>query len=95
MGSIRIYAPDGVAGPAQTNLASIPDSLGGRRIVVLDNGKPGAEELLTGIAEQLRDRTGGVFAGLRRKGSAATPCEDPLLDRIVGEADLVLTGTAD
>jgi hypothetical protein len=91
----RIYAPDGMPGPVGTELARIPPALAGLRITALDNGKPGADELLSQLGAQLARRTGAIFTGLERKGSAATPCEDPLLEALVRSADLILTGTAD
>ena len=91
----RIYSPEGTVGAVATTLATPPSPLAGRRIGVLDNGKPGADVLVGHLAERLAERTGAVFAGIRRKGSAATPCEDALLDEIVEDVDLVLTGTAD
>jgi hypothetical protein len=76
-------------------LAPIPAQLIGQRIIALDNGKPGADRLLTQLAERLAARTGATFVRTVRKGSAATPCEPSLLAEIVAEADLVVTGTAD
>ena len=91
----RIYSPDGAIGEECVPLAAAPDVLAGRRIAVLDNGKPGAERLVGHLARRLAARTGAIFAGVRRKGSAATPCEEHLLKQIVEDVDLVLTGTAD
>ncbi len=93
--TLRIYAPDGVAGDLPAHLAPAPEVLAGRRIAVLDNGKPGAAVLIGHLAARLAERTGAAFAGVRAKGSAATPCEDALFAELVEDADLVLTGTAD
>jgi hypothetical protein len=95
MTPIHIYSPEGSVGRAGTSLAPAPDVLAGRRIAVLDNGKPGADRLLGHLAERLVERTGATYAGSRRKGSAATPCEGDLLQEILKDADLVLTGSAD
>jgi hypothetical protein len=93
--SIRILSPEGrVGGPARA-LARSPEVLAGCRLVVLDNGKPGAELLLRRAAEGLARRTGASFAGVRRKRTAATPCEEEILGELAQAADLVLTGTAD
>ena len=51
--------------------------------------------LLTRVAEQLAARVGVDFVAVYRKRTAATPCEDELIDQIAEQADLVLTGTAD
>ncbi len=93
--TIRILSPEGNVGTGVVGLAPAPDVLAGRRIAVLDNGKPGAAWLMTRVAEQLVARAGVDFVGVHRKRTAATPCEDELIDEIAREADLVLTGTAD
>jgi hypothetical protein len=92
---MKIYAPDGEVGRATTPLAALPERLSNQRILCLDNGKPGADRVLERLALGAAERTGAVYAGLVRKGSAATPCEDELLERIRSQADWVLTGTAD
>ena len=92
---IRIHSPEGSIGRPPRELARPRDVLAGSRLVVLDNGKPGAELLLRRAAEQLAARTGASFLGVRRKRTAATPCEDELVAELAGTADLVLTGTAD
>jgi hypothetical protein len=96
MSNLTIYSPEGLADAMAGHTPIHPLSpLTGRRIVVLDNGKSGAETLLRRMGERLAARTRGEFLGVRRKGSAATPCEPELLESLVAEADLVLTGTAD
>lgn len=90
-----IYSPAGEVGPAADALSPAPRSLAGLRIVVLDNGKPGARRLLSTAAEELARRVGARFVGAYDKGSAATPCEDDVLRELVEGADLVVTGTAD
>ena len=93
--TIRIHSPEGGIGRPARTLASPPDVLAGRRLVVLDNGKPGAELLMRRMAEGVASRTGAAFVGVRRKRTAATPCEEELLGELGQTADLVLTGTAD
>lgn len=96
MSKISIYSPEGLADHSADFTPINPlVPLVGRRIVVLDNGKAGADTLLGRMAERLAARTHGQLQGIRRKGSAATPCEPELLTSLAGEADLVLTGTAD
>jgi hypothetical protein len=95
MSPLHIYAPDGAVGVAARALASAPATLAGRKLMILDNGKPGADVLLARTAERIAARTGAVYLGMRRKGSAATPCEAALLRELRTEADIILTGTAD
>ena len=95
MSPLHIYAPEGSVGDAALTLAPTLSSLAGRKLLVLDNGKPGADLLLCHTAERIAARTGAVYLGARRKGSAATPCEATLLNELTAEADFILTGTAD
>jgi hypothetical protein len=88
-------SPEGSVGERGVALADSPDLLSGRRLAVLDNGKPGAALVMTHVAERLAERTGVEFIGVRRKRTAATPCDDGLIGEIADAADLVLTGTAD
>jgi hypothetical protein len=95
MAAIEVYAPDGSTAPPPLALAPLPATLAGRRLVVLDNGKPGAALVMSRIAERLAQRAGMEWLGVRRKGTAATPCEPDLLAALARESDVVLTGSAD
>ena len=92
---MRILSPEGRVGARRVALAAPLEVLSGRRLAVLDNGKPGAALLMSGVAEGLVERAGALFVGVHRKRTAATPCEEALIEKIVREADFVLTGTAD
>ena len=96
MPNISIYSPVGMSNAEAgiTTLAPSPP-LAGKKIAALDNGKAGADYLLTAMARRLAKETGAEFIGLHRKQTAATPCESPLLETLISEADVVLTGTAD
>jgi len=93
--TIRIHSPEGAVGTEPVSRAPSPDVLARLRLVVLDNGKPGASEVMERAAKGLCQRAAAEFVGIRRKRTAATPCEDGLLREIAAEADLVMTGTAD
>jgi hypothetical protein len=93
--TIRIHTPEGRTGTSPVALAATPSVLSGQRVLVLDNGKPGALLLMERAAATFASRTGAEYVGARRKRTAATPCEEALFDEIVRDADLVLTGTAD
>jgi len=92
---MRILSPEGSVGKRGVPLARSPEVLAGQRLAVLDNGKPGAVAMLTAVAEGLAARVGIEFVGVHRKRTAATPCQDELIEEIERGADLVLTGTAD
>jgi hypothetical protein len=96
-----IYRPDGLLGRPTINLSASPRSLSGLRLAVLDNGKPNTLVVLTRLAEMLAARTGTEITVVTKKGpqglsaNAAIPCAPDIFDRIVAEADIVITGMAD
>ena len=95
MSSLRIYSPEGAVGTPTRALAPSPAVLAGRRLAILDNGKPNAVVVMRRLADRLVERAGVELVGVFEKGSAATPCEPELLAEIRSRADLVLTGSAD
>lgn len=91
-----IYSPEGSTDPDAAPVLLTPvGALAGKRIAALDNGKTGADRLLAAMGRRLAQRTGATFVGIHQKGTAATPCEPALLERLEREAEVVLTGTAD
>ena len=50
---MRILSPEGNVGVRGIALAETPKVLSGRRLAVLDNGKPGAALILSRIADRL------------------------------------------
>ena len=98
---IMIYRPDGPLGRPSITLTPAPPSLSGLRIAVLDNGKPNTLLVLTRLAETLSSRTGTKVSLVTKKGpqgmsaNAAIPCAPDIFERVVAEADLVITGMAD
>jgi hypothetical protein len=99
--SVRIYRPDGDVRDISFALAPRVDDLAGRRIAVLDNGKPNAVFVMTRMAEHLAERSGARVALVIKKGpggrtaNAAVPCAPDVFDQVVAGADLVITGAAD
>lgn len=92
---MKIYSPAGAVGKPVNGLAQAPKPLNQARIVGLDNGKPGAALLIESAGKRIAQITGANWLGVRAKGSAATPVEEPLLQELVNDADFVITGTAD
>jgi hypothetical protein len=92
--TVRIVSPEGrVHVPSAPLAPAIPD-LAGKRIAVLDNGKPNAARLMTEIARRAAERTDADLALVVAKGTAATPAEPEILQQLEA-ADLVVTGSAD
>jgi hypothetical protein len=99
--TVRIYRPDGDVDTTETRLADSMSSLTGRRVAVLDNGKPNAALLMTRAAETLAAGTGATVSLVVKKGpggrsaNAAVPCAPDVFARLRAEADVVITGAAD
>jgi hypothetical protein len=97
----QVYLPDSAPGQAPVALAPSPVSLAGLRIAVLDNGKPNAVEVMTRAAETLAARTGAAVSLVTKKGpqglsaNAAIPVAPDIFERLLAEADIVITGSAD
>ena len=91
---MQIYAPDGGVGPQPAALAPAPELLAGRRIGILQNGKPNADVLLARLASRVAERTGAEVGPTESK-NAALACEDQVLERLTKEVQVVLTGSAD
>ena len=91
---MRLVDPAGAVAPPAVGLAPGLPVLAGRRIAVLDIGKPHARLLLTTLAERLAARTDARVTLVVAKGTAATPAEPDIL-RQLAAADLVVTGSAD
>lgn len=98
---IQVYLPDSAPGQEPLRLAPSPASLAGLRIGVLDNGKPNAVEVMTRAAETLAARTGATVSLVTKKGpegrsaNAAIPVAPDILERLLAETDVVITGSAD
>ena len=96
-----VYLPDSAPGPDTAALAASPSSLAGLRIAVLDNGKPNADVVMTRAAQSLAARTGASISLVTKKGpqglsaNAAIPCAPDIFERLLAEADVVITGAAD
>jgi len=95
MSQVRVLNPLGVVPGAEDSAVTAVAGLAGKRVVLLENGKQNARELLTGVAERLQQRHPGLAFDVRRKQSASLPADPALLVEITKEADVVLTGSGD
>lgn len=70
-------------------------AMSGRRLAILDNGKPNFAALATLVAERMKADDGFASIAHFAKENAAVGATSELLDHIARSADLVLTGSAD
>lgn len=95
MMSILIEDPCGEVGTApQPTIAGL-SSLAGKRLGVLDNGKPNAAMVMAELAGLIAQRTGAIDCGVVAKRTAAEPADPSIIERLANECDIVLTGSAD
>jgi hypothetical protein len=92
--TVRLVSPEGRVHVPRAPLAPPLPDLRGKRIAVLDNGKPNAARLMTAIAQRVAARTDAELVLVIAKGTAATPAEPEILQQLEA-ADLVVTGSAD
>ena len=91
----QIHNPLGPIAQEEHHLSTRPASLDGVRIGVLGNSKANSKALLTGIAERIAADVGGALTVVIAKQTAGEPADQVMLARLLAEADVVLTGSAD
>lgn len=96
MATIELVSPELQDAPPPAGLRPAARRVLGpdTRLVLVDNGKPRAKELLTLIAERLRD---GGFANVRvlSKPSASAVLDDAQVAELARSADAVIAGLGD
>jgi hypothetical protein len=92
---VRIVDPTGTE-PAMDTLmgAPRPESLAGRKVIVLDNGKPNADYVVRRLAEHLSRRHGSDFPVAAGKALASRPAPDDVLAGFRG-FDAAIVGVGD
>jgi hypothetical protein len=91
----QLISPVGHTDSRAGRLAVRPGGLAGKRIVLLDNAKPGAESILRRLGELLYAHERAVLPPLRVKPSASAGVPSALAADIRACADLVITGVGD
>ena len=93
-----ILSPEGVpAGEPQAvekALAPRLRSLDGRRIAVVDEGFPGAEQFVNAIGDLLADRYADVTVRRIRKPMLSKPSPISLIEEIAANCDAAIVGVA-
>lgn len=96
MATIELVSPELQDAPPPAGLRPAPRRPLGpdARLVLVDNGKPRAKQLLTLIAQQMRD---GGYANVRvlSKSSASAVLDDAQVAELARTADAVIAGLGD
>jgi hypothetical protein len=96
MGTVTVYRPvadEPVEAPS--SLATRGAVAADARLVLIDNGKPNARELLELLAGELRSRLPFGSIEVVTKAAAGHPLEDEEAAAIAPRADLVIAGLGD
>jgi len=76
-------------------VANRPDSLDGKVLGLLANGKRNSEEILDMIKDVLSDRYEFKNVIARNKGNASRPCPDDMVTEMVDLCDVIITSSGD
>lgn len=71
------------------------DGLKGKVVGFIDNAKPNFNHLVDALSDVLVSQHGVAKVLKQRKPSASVPADKKVLEDIVTEADLVITGSGD
>ena len=87
--------PRGEVFNEEARLAPRKTSLVGKRVALLDNTKPGAEDILNRYGELLKERQGVVSYILRVKPSSTIAVPADIAEEIRETCNFVITGVGD
>jgi hypothetical protein len=96
MSTLQVYDPEGSAeARAALTLSAGRTDWSNITIGILDNKKQHAAELMEMIARDFGAKFKNVNIVMESKESAAVPAPPEMVQRLVEQCDLVLTGTGD
>lgn len=91
--SLRVFDPTIPSPPATGGLAPRRPELRGKRVGLLENSKRNSDRILERVGDHLK-ASGTEVVGLWRKPTTF-PVEQAILDEMVAQCDLVVTGVGD
>lgn len=94
-GKVFILNPTAEMRVKERPLAPRVDSLAGKRVGILWNGKPNADLLLDRIGEHLAERFGAVVAVRAVKPNVSAPAPPDVIQRLIQECDVVVNAIGD
>lgn len=93
---IRVHRPDVSAGTTDAlHMATRGPLPGPTRLLLIDNGKPNAKQLMTHIGQRLRDLIGVTEIDVHTKPSAAAPLDADVTRMLAVRSHLVICGLGD
>ncbi len=92
---LEVLDPTTESLPQDAIIASRPDTLDGKVVGLLANGKLNSVEILELVGEVLSDRYDFKQIVARNKGNASRPCPTDIMDEMVDLCDVVITSSGD
>ncbi len=94
-GEWELLDPTVEPGLTRAVIAPRPETMDGKVLGLLANGKPNSEALLHLVQEILADRYQFKGVVARTKASNSRPCPQALLEELVKKCDIVITASGD
>ncbi len=94
-GTVFLYDPRPAASESAVQLMQTLDDLAGKVVGFIDNAKPNFNHLVDDLAALLVSKYGVKSVIKRQKPAATEPATDAVLAELVGQCDLVITGSGD
>ncbi len=94
-GKIVVLNPTAEMRVQERPIAARPDSLAGKRLGVLWNGKPNADILLDRVAGLLAERFGVTVTVQTTKPNVSAPAPPDVIQRLIQECDVVVNAIGD
>src|SRR5690554_2669222 len=88
---------DPTSAPVSSRKGALAPRLGdltGKRLVLVHNGKAGADQILGGLAQRLAERY-GVTADVYRRSSPSKPLKPHEVREVASKADFAIAGVGD
>ncbi len=95
MSKLEVLNPVQEPLPENGFLARRPESLDGKIVGLLSNGKPNSDNLLTLVFDVIKDVAPDMQAFSIDKGNASRPCPEDILNKIKSECEVVITASGD
>ena len=94
--NMRLVSPKGVElDPGQFNLNQRPNDLNGKRLGLLENSKDNSDKLLYELGEILKQKYDFAEVKYFSKHHASLPARPEVVQSILNEVDVLITGVGD
>lgn len=93
--TLLIYDPTAPAAAESKVTRHLLEALAGKTVGFIDNAKPNFHHLVDDLAELLVQRYGVAKVVKRAKRGPSMPAAKDVVDELVAQCDLVITGSGD